>query len=178
MLYSCNASETNQEQFDLVKKDCHGEEAYQIDVSREFFGDDECPDTDDAKMTLWLVYSCDGGGTDQTKSNKLVTDPTSDPCDGSDVTTTTTLTPPPPTTTVTDPDTGTGTGACAGDEGTKEQVDVRGCGGWVNLDCNGGCLNIHKVLKHSLPLNQSNFSAYVGASVLRNFPVPCFVAFV
>ena len=124
------------------------------------------------------LVGVDGGGTDQTKSNKLVTDPTSDPCDGSDVTTTTTLTPPPPTTTVTDPDTGTGTGACAGNEGTKEQVDVRGCGGWVNLWCNGGCLNIHKVLKHSLPLNQSNFSAYVGASVLRNFPVPCFVAFV
>ena len=157
MLYSCNASETNQEQFDLVKKDCHGNEACQIDVSREYFGDEECPDTEDAEMTLWLIYSCDGGGTDRTKSNKLVTDPTSDPCDTG---------------------TGTGTGACAGNEGTKEQVDVRGCGGWVNLDCNGGCLSIHKVLKHSLPLNQSNFSAYVGASVLRNFPVPCFVAFV
>ena len=133
MLYSCKASGTNQEQFELVKKDCQGKEACQIDVSREFFGDEECPGTDDAKMSLWLIYSCDGGGTDRTKSNKPN-------CDGTDVTTT--LTPPPPT-----------TGNCNGNDkkGKKKQLDVPGCGGWVAPECNGGCLNIYKVLKDYNP---------------------------
>ena len=32
-------------------------------------------------------------------------------------------------------------------QGTKKQLDVRGCGGWVNLACPGGCLAIHKVFQ-------------------------------
>ena len=36
--------------------------------------------------------------------------------------------------------------------GKKKQLDVRGCGGWVNLDCNGGSLTIHKVLTTASPL--------------------------
>ena len=27
----------------------------------------------------------------------------------------------------------------------RKQLDVRGCGGWVNLECRDGCLNIQKV---------------------------------
>ena len=52
----------------MVNKDCQKREACQVDVSREFFGYEECPQTEDALMSLWLVYSCDGGGTDRTKS--------------------------------------------------------------------------------------------------------------
>ena len=67
MLYSCKASGTNEEeQFELVERDCQGKEDCQIEVSREYFGDSECPGTDDAKMSLLLTYSCDGGGTDRT----------------------------------------------------------------------------------------------------------------
>ena len=123
-----------------MKKDCQGEEACQIDVSREFFGNEECPSTDDAKMSLWLDYSCDGRGTDRTKSNWPK-------CDGSDVTTKTTLSPPKPPT----------TGKCNGNKkrGKKKQLKIPGCGGGVAPDCNGGCLNIHKVLKDYNPLELS-----------------------
>ena len=31
-------------------------------------------------------------------------------------------------------------------KGKKIQLEERGCGGWVKLDCNGGFLHIHKVL--------------------------------
>ena len=30
-------------------------------ADRKTFGEDECPDTDEDSMKLWLVYSCDGG---------------------------------------------------------------------------------------------------------------------
>ena len=70
MLYSCELGDTNQEQFELVKTDCQGKEACQIAVSREHFGDSGCPGLDDSEMHLWLVYSCEGGGTDRTKSNE------------------------------------------------------------------------------------------------------------
>ena len=136
VLYSCRNGDSNKEQFELVKKDCQGEEACQIDVSREFFGNEECPDTDDAKMSLWLDYSCDGGGTDQTKSNWPK-------CDGSDVTTATTLTPPKPPT----------TGKC--DQfavGKMNQMDLPGCGGSADIVCTDGCINIHKVTPTQPPL--------------------------
>ena len=29
--------------------------------------------------------------------------------------------------------------------GKKKQLDIPGCGGWVQLDCHGGCLAIDKV---------------------------------
>ena len=32
---------------------------------------------------------------------------------------------------------------CGG--GKREQLDVKGCGGWINLECVGGCLNIREV---------------------------------
>ena len=31
--------------------------------------------------------------------------------------------------------------------GEAKQLDVPGCGGWVHLNCPGGCLSIHKVKK-------------------------------
>ena len=68
MLYSCKVTEVNKEQLELVRKDC--KIACQIGVSRGYFGDSECPGTDDSKMSLWLTYSCDGGGVDRTKYNK------------------------------------------------------------------------------------------------------------
>ena len=30
--------------------------------------------------------------------------------------------------------------------GKRKQLDIPGCGGWVKLDCPGGCLTIEKVL--------------------------------
>ena len=67
VLYSCNEKkEPNQKQVALVKKDCQNQETCQINASREFFGNSQCPGTDDAEMLLWLIYSCDGGGSDKT----------------------------------------------------------------------------------------------------------------
>ena len=37
--------------------------------TRVFFGNSECPGSDDAKMNLWLVYFC-LGGSDRTTHNK------------------------------------------------------------------------------------------------------------
>ena len=138
MLYSCKEKkETDLKQLALVKKDCQNKNACQIEVSREFFGNSECPGTEDADMNLWLIYSCNDGGTDKTTSHKPSCNTgtgtgtgTSDEEQGTG--------------------TGTGTGTCTGDEeqGKKNQLDVRGCGGWVNLECKGGCLNIHKVINH------------------------------
>ena len=122
MLYSCEKSDDgNQDQMDLVKKTCQSEEACRIDASRDFFGDDECPGTEDGKMALWLMYSC-VGGTDRTTTRAPKCDDTEPPSG-----------PPSPS----GPPTGPG--------GKQKQLDVRGCGGWIYLDCNGGSLKIYKV---------------------------------
>ena len=100
-----------------MKKDCQNKEACQFQASREFFGNSECPGTKDAGMALWLIYSCDGGGSDETTSHNAT-------CS---------------------------TGSCDDlEQGEMKQVDIPGCGGWVKLDCNGGCINILKVLNSSL----------------------------
>ena len=121
VLYSCSMrDESNKEQLKLVKKTCQGFEACQLDATRQYFGNDECPGTEDEKMALWLEYSC-VGGTDRTTTRAPI-------CNG--------IEPPsgPPTGPVF---------PCKG--GKRKQLDVRGCGGWINLDCKGGCLNIRKV---------------------------------
>ena len=75
MLYSCEASDTNQEeQFELVKKDCQGKEDCKIEASREYFGNSECPGSDNSKMSLLLIYTCDAGGTDRTILFKPICD--------------------------------------------------------------------------------------------------------
>ena len=124
MLYSCTKKrDTNQEQLALVKKDCQNKETCQVDANREFFGNSQCPGTDDEDMLLWLIYSCDGGGSDKTTIH-------TPKCNN--------------------------TGACGGNDnatqGEMTQVDIPGCGGWAKVDCNGGCINIHKVLNSYLIL--------------------------
>ena len=84
MLYSCTAGENNEEQMALVKNSCEKRHGCRIEASREFFGRSECPATGDPNMSLWLVYSCDGG-TDGTKIDYSK-------CNESFVTTTTTTT--------------------------------------------------------------------------------------
>ena len=69
MLYSCEAQLNNVEQLLLVQKFCQYRQNCLIEVSRQFFGNSECPGTDDAGMNLWLSYSCDGG-TDLTRIHK------------------------------------------------------------------------------------------------------------
>ena len=109
---------------------CKHSNACRIEASREFFGNSECPGTDDAEMTLLMVYSCDGG-TDKSSSYKPNCKPEPEPEIGGNAG-------------ITD------NGACTGvdvKQGEMKQVDIPGCGGWVNLDCTGGCINIVKVLK-------------------------------
>ena len=125
MLYSCKESDGNQEQLKLVRRFCENKEECRIDVSREFFGNFECPQTDAGNMDLRLAYSCAGGGNDATKINAPV-------CDGDDD-----LDKPTPS-----------TGTCDHDDpGEKHQLDVPGCSGSIDIVCDGGCIDVHKVLK-------------------------------
>ena len=124
VLYSCKGDKddnTNQDQLKLVKKTCQGQQACQICASREFFGNFECPETEDEKMVLFLEYSC-VGGTDRTTTKAPKCDDTEPPSG-----------PPSPSGPPTSPG------------GRQKQLDVRGCGGWIYLDCNGGSLKIYKV---------------------------------
>ena len=46
-------------------------------------------------------------------------------------------------------------GGCGGNyvtQGEMKQLDIPGCGGWAKIDCNGGCISIHKVLNSYLIL--------------------------
>ena len=109
-----------------------------IHASRQFFGKTECPGTADAEMYLWLVYSCDGGGTDKTTTHT----PT---CDSSSTPPTPTTSSPTPTTTPTPP-----TETCSHDDrglpwGEKVQLDVPGCDGSIDIVCDKGCIAVHKV---------------------------------
>ena len=130
MLYSCylpysKEADGNQEQLKLVRRLCKNKEECRVDVSREFFGNFECPETDAGNMELRLAYSCAGGGNDATKINAPV-------CDGDDD-----LDKPTPS-----------TGTCDHDNpGEKHQVDVPGCGGSIDIVCDGGCIDVHEVLK-------------------------------
>ena len=130
MLYSCylpysKEADGNQEQLKLVRRLCKNKEECRVDVSREFFGNFECPETDAGNMELRLAYSCAGGGNDATKINAPV-------CDGDDD-----LDKPTPS-----------TGTCDHDDpGEKHQVDVPGCGGSIDIVFDGGCIDVHEVLK-------------------------------
>ena len=130
MLYSCylpysKEADGNQEQLKLVRRLCKNKEECRVDVSREFFGNFECPQTDAGNMELRLAYSCAGEGNDATKINAPV-------CDGDND-----LDKPTPS-----------TGTCDHDDpGEKHQVDVPGCGGSIDIVCDGGCIDVHEVLK-------------------------------
>ena len=59
----------------------------------------------------------------------------------------TTVTQEPPTTQ--DPTTGVKVSTCnLKDPGELKMLEIPGCGGWVDLSCDKGCLNIQKVIKH------------------------------
>ena len=59
----------------------------------------------------------------------------------------TTVTQEPPTTQ--DPTTGVTVSTCSlKDPGELKMLEIPGCGGWVDLSCDKGCLNIQKVIKH------------------------------
>ena len=137
MLYSCKEADGNQEQLKLVRELCQNKEECRIDVTREFFGNFECPGTDAKDMRFWLEYSCGGGGNDVTKTNEPE-------CDDDLVT----PTPPSPSTTPPSPSTTPSTGKCTHDEpGVQILQVVPGCGGVIDVFCDGGCIDVHKVLR-------------------------------
>ena len=134
VLYSCREGGGNREQLRWVRSMCQDQEMCWIHVSRQFFGKAECPETGDAEMNLWLVYSCDGGGTDDTSTRSptcnSTTPPTSTP-----LTSTSQTSPPPPT------------GHCThDDEGELVEENVPGCGGSLKIVCDEGCIAVHKVI--------------------------------
>ena len=52
---------SNPTQTQIVKDKCKNTNACRIEATREYFGNSECPGTDDDEMTLWMVYTCRGG---------------------------------------------------------------------------------------------------------------------
>ena len=119
-------------------------------MSRQFFGKTECPETADAEMYLWLVYSCDDGGTDKTTTHRPACDASS-----AQLTSTPTIptihydqawtqpTPSSPTPSRRKPPE---TESCThDDEVEKVQVDVPGCDGSLDIVCDRGCIAVHKV---------------------------------
>ena len=55
----------------------------------------------------------------------------------------------PPTTVTQEPMTGVTVSTCSlKDPGELKMLEIPGCGGWVDLSCDKGCLNIQKVIKH------------------------------
>ena len=138
MLYSCSIKHGNLEQLRLVRKFCQGKEKCRIEVGRQFFGASECPGTDASGMSLWLIYSCHGGFDLSSTHNPR--------CDQDPGTTAT----PQPTTigsTITPPPFTTG-GSCKKESsalGKYQWLDVPGCGGRIDINCNGGCVYIYGV---------------------------------
>jgi len=61
VLYSCKEGRSNSEQLKLIRDRCQDQKKCKVTADRETFGDEECPDTEEDSMKLWLVYSCDGG---------------------------------------------------------------------------------------------------------------------
>ena len=55
----------------------------------------------------------------------------------------------PPTTVTQEPMTGVTVSTCnLKDPGELKMLEIPGCGGWVDLSCDKGCLNIQKGIKH------------------------------
>ena len=113
---------------------CQDQEMCWIHVSRQFFGKAECPETGDAEMNLWLVYSCDGGGTDDTTTHSPTCNSTTPPTST-------------PSTSRSQTSPQTPTGHCThDDEGELVEENVPGCGGSLDIFCDEGCIAVHKVI--------------------------------
>ena len=157
MLYSCKEAAGNADQLKLVRSMCQEQAICWIRASRQFFGKTECPGTVDAEMYLWLVYSCDDGGTDKTTTHT----PT---CDSSSTPPTPTTSSPTPTTTPTPP-----TETCSHDDrglpwGEKVQLDVPGCDGSIDIVCDKGCIAVHKVTQAHPKVVSKNCSGPIQLS--------------
>ena len=134
VLFGCgpaNQKIVNQDQFKLVKKDCQGKTACKVDASRKYFGNSECPGTDEKKMRLWVGSSCEGkvAATNTRGHNDKVARLYSRGYSGK-------------------PECNS-----PSHDDIINQLDVRGCGGWVKLNCSGGSLNILKVLDSVLTVS-------------------------
>jgi len=73
VLYSCEEKpEAIPSQVELVQTMCENKESCEVAASRDVFGSEECPDSADKDMSLWLTYRCDGGtdGTTDTGTKR------------------------------------------------------------------------------------------------------------
>ena len=62
VIYSCeDQSPENPAQLKTVQDRCEENEKCMVSASRQTFGDEVCPEAEDHKMSLWIVYRCDGG---------------------------------------------------------------------------------------------------------------------
>ena len=127
ILYSCSKRlAPNARQLALVRKLCDKREKCILQVSRDFFGFDECENTPENKMWLWFTYRCDGkGAKDRSKiirANKTETgehrifagESEAKACDSQD-------------------------------EGQAKTEHIN-CGKTLKIRCKGGCLTISRAL--------------------------------
>ena len=133
VLYSCHVKDIRHSIPDQVKKvkaRCESKERCKVPASRKMFGSTECAGSPDKDMLMWLTYRCHGG-KDQTKitSSKICRNRGETPGENR-------VRPGPGEEAV------PGTGS--GDRSLVEKK-VSGCGGRLDLKCDGGHLRIRKV---------------------------------
>ena len=141
VLYSCRwQKRSNQNQLELIKDRCQKQKRCQIVANRQTFGYAECSNTEEARMHLWIVYSCDCG-KDYTITRKrrceILTTPRTTRRPRITPTPQTTPTPLTIPTRKTPPTCNPGR--------RMKMWDVALDSGSINLNCNGGCIFIHKV---------------------------------
>ena len=71
VLYGCKPGFSNQVHLKLARKDCEGKTACKVDASRKYFGNSECPGTDEKNMWLWVGSSCEATTEGEGKVAKL-----------------------------------------------------------------------------------------------------------
>ena len=124
--YSCEEiNKTISDQFEIVKERCESKENCNVPANRETFGNKVCPRKTDNDMSLWISYRCNGQAADdksKTAGQKRC-----------------------PKTTTEAIMTTTSNGDKCFKKGLVKQLDTPGCGGRIELECKGGCIEVHKV---------------------------------
>merc|ERR1712226_646633 len=76
-LYSCPVTEddelpsSNDDHEKVLEELCNGKETCKVVPNNELMGDQECSEKEDKDKMLWMVYTCNGGGKDETTTDNL-----------------------------------------------------------------------------------------------------------
>ena len=126
--YSCEEIDAIiPDQFQTVKNKCENKESCKVTANRKTFGNKECPEKSENEMYLWITYRCNGQDVED-KSRK----------------TGRRRCPKSPKELISTTPASEGNTRCF-KKGLVKQLDVPGCGGQIDLECSGGCIEISKV---------------------------------